>query len=157
MGLFEICLCVFTGRNIANDSASVPRNAVLTVTLCFGVLAALSLLMIATLSHLFEPTGVSFFFSYCLCIIVWIKSTRRKISRSAGILLLFFEFALYCTFGLKAVYPVLFFMAGLLLPTKVLNSFALTFNSQSPVCEIIKSHPPVLMLLQFVAHPSACT
>lgn len=101
-----------------NDSASVPRNAVLTVTLCFGFLAALSLLKIATLSRLFELAGVSFFFSYCLCIIAWIKFTRRKISRSAGILLLFFEFALYCTFGSKAVYPVLFFMAVLLLPTK---------------------------------------
>jgi len=101
-----------------NDSTSVPQNAVITVTICFGILASLSLLKVATLSCLFELAGVSFFFSYCLCIIAWTKFTRLKRSKSIGILLLLFESALYCTFGLKAVYPIFFFIVGLLLPAK---------------------------------------
>ena len=103
---------------VQNKSTEVPQRAVYALSAVFGFISILTLLKIASLSYLFELAGISFFFSYCLCIAAWIKYINNKVMISIGIVMMIFELSLYSTFGIKALYPILFCVIGYLIPIK---------------------------------------
>lgn len=101
-----------------NNSSRTPKYAV-TVALClFAVFVTLYFLHVLGLVSLFKTASISFFFSYILSVLAYIKISQSTMSRLFGIATLGFVMVVFFSFGLGMFYPFVMFIIGYVMSIK---------------------------------------
>jgi amino acid efflux transporter len=94
---------------------TIPSRAIVAVTIIFGLFVLANFSNLISHNLLFELAGVSFFFSYLLAIIVYLKLANSYIQKALGIAALSLTIGLYFSFGQKGFYAIVLFIIGLFL------------------------------------------
>lgn len=94
---------------------TVPSRAILGVTFIFGLFALAYFMNLVSHSLLFELAGVSFFFSYFLAVVVYLKQANTFIQKALSIVALGLTVGLFYTFGQKGIYAIALFVIGIIL------------------------------------------
>ena len=98
-----------------DTEAAIPRKAILAVMAAFGVVSVLYFAGLVTQSRLFELAGISFFLSYILAVLAYLKHETSIQARLFGMATLLFVTYVFLHFGLKIVYPISVFLLGLVM------------------------------------------
>lgn len=98
--------------SLMNPKNKTPQNAVIAIIAVFAGTSVLYFTGIASQEILFELAGISFFMSYMLAVIAYIKETGSRLFKFFGILILIAVLIFFITFGLKILYPILIFVTG---------------------------------------------
>jgi amino acid efflux transporter len=98
-----------------HPEAQIPRNAVVASTGAFGAVAAFYFMGIVSQSLLFELAGISFFMSYMLAVLAYIKRVSTVAGKIFGTATLACVGFVFIGFGVKTIYPLALFVSGLLL------------------------------------------
>lgn len=91
---------------------AVPARAITAVTAVFGLFVCAYFLNLISHSLLFELAGVSFFFSYLLAVLVYLKLARTLFHKTLGAAALCLTLGLFAAFGQKAFYALALFAIG---------------------------------------------
>jgi len=97
---------------VMNSVNKTPQNAVVATIVVFVGTSMLYFGGIASQEILFELAGISFFMSYMLAVIAYIKEAKSGIYKILGILILIAILIFFLTFGVKILYPILLFATG---------------------------------------------
>ncbi len=97
------------------DAGNIPIRAILVVACAFGLFVLSYFQNLISHNLLFELAGVSFFFSYLLAIIVYLKQADSMLQKGIGGASLCLTFGLFFSFGVKTLYPIALFLAGWIL------------------------------------------
>ena len=95
--------------------AKVPRNAVIASILVFTITSFLYFSGIASQELLFELAGISFFMSYLLAVIAYIKRSEPMSSKFFGVIILIAVSLVFIGFGIKILYPLILYALGYLI------------------------------------------
>jgi amino acid efflux transporter len=98
-----------------NSQGKIPTRAIITVVVVFGLFVLAYLFNLVSHSILFELAGISFFFSYFLAIVVYLKLARTILQKTLGIFVFGLTAGLYLSFGPKGFYAIALFLIGLFL------------------------------------------
>lgn len=98
-----------------DTEAAIPRKAILAVMAAFGFVSVLYFAGLVTQSRLFELAGISFFLSYILAVLAYLKHETSIQARLFGVATLLFVTYVFLHFGLKIVYPISVFLLGLVI------------------------------------------
>jgi hypothetical protein len=96
-----------------NRPNKIPRNAILVTVFTFGIVTILYFMGLASQGLFFELAGISFFFSYILSVLAYVRRTHSMPSRLFGIAALLFVVLVFVSFGNKILYPLVVFLVGL--------------------------------------------
>lgn len=99
----------------ADTEATIPRKAILAITAAFGFVSVPYFAGLVTQSRLFELAGISFFLSYILAVLAYLKHETSIRARLFGMATLLFVTYVFLHFGLKIVYPISVFLLGLVI------------------------------------------
>jgi amino acid efflux transporter len=94
---------------------NAPTRAVTAVTIGFGLFALAYFAKLMSHNLLFELASISFFFSYLLAVLVYLKLANRALKTILGIVALVLAIGLQFSFGLKGLYAIALFLIGLFL------------------------------------------
>lgn len=98
-----------------DTEAAIPRKAILAVMAAFGLVSVLYFAGLVTQSRLFELAGISFFLSYILAVLAYLKHETSIQARLFGMATLLFVTYVFLHFGLKIIYPISVFLLGLVM------------------------------------------
>jgi amino acid efflux transporter len=98
---------------IVHDQTGTPRRAVLAAALVFASVVALHGTGVLSLRTIFQLSGTSFFVSYLLAALCYMKLAPGWWRKSLGLATLAGCFAVLTTFGWSLLYPALCLLFGL--------------------------------------------
>lgn len=97
------------------ERSGAPRNAVIASVIASGVVTVFVFFGILSQAALFELAGISFFLSYLLATIAFIKISESLASKIFGSLTLIGVGTVFLSFGVIILYPLLLFILGFLI------------------------------------------
>jgi amino acid transporter len=98
-----------------NSELKVPRFAVIASIAAFSAVSLLYFSGITSQTTLFELAGISFFFSYILAVVAYIRKSKSNLSKGFGVLTFLAVCLVFIGFGFKIVYPIALFALGYLI------------------------------------------
>ena len=96
-----------------DTKSTIPRKAILVVTAAFGLVALLYFAGLVSQSRLFELASLSFFMSYILAVLAFLRYATSIIARLFGFATFILVTYVFLQLGLKIIYPVTIFSLGL--------------------------------------------
>ena len=101
--------CLLAVTEIHNK---IPRNAVTASISAIFLILLLHFSGIISQSLMFELAGISFFMSYILAVVAFIKKSKKTLSKLFGILTFLCVSVVFINFGMKILYPLSLFIIG---------------------------------------------
>ena len=98
-----------------DTGSRVPRNAVGASVSAFAAASILYFAGIASQEILFELAGISFFMSYILAVVAYIRRSVSMGARVFGTMILISVSLVFLSFGFKILYPILLYVLGYLI------------------------------------------
>jgi amino acid efflux transporter len=92
--------------------AKIPRNAVIACILGFGAVALMHYVGLVSQSLLFELAGISFFMSYILAVLAFIRTSKSLMAKVFGTLTFVTVSVVFVSMGIKIIYPAVMFLTG---------------------------------------------
>jgi amino acid efflux transporter len=96
-----------------DTKATIPRKAILVVTAAFGLVTLLYFAGLVSQSRLFELASLSFFLSYILAVLAFLRYATSIKARLFGFATFVFVTYVFLQFGVKVIYPIAVFLLGL--------------------------------------------
>lgn len=96
-----------------DDHSGAPGNAVIATVVASAVISVLGITGVVSQAWLFEVAGISFFLSYLLAAVAYVKVSESQPARIFGLLTLLGVGAVFLSFGTIILYPLAFFFLGM--------------------------------------------